>query len=105
MPKKIKDLMVKVDEYTNSKGEKKARWQNVGAEMESDDGSKYLLLERWFNPAGVPDLSGKGAKSIMLWRFDVKDRAGDNHQSGSSAPPVAGGGQQAKDNFNDDIPF
>jgi hypothetical protein len=103
MPKKIKDLMVKVDEYTNAKGEKKARWQNVGAEMESDDGSKYLLLERWFNPAGVPDLSGKGAKSIMLWRFDVKDRDGSGQQS--NAPAAAGAGQQAKDNFNDDIPF
>lgn len=105
MPRKIKDLMVKVDEYTNSKGEKKSRWQNVGAEMESDDGSKYLLLERWFNPAGVPDLSGKGAKSIMLWRFDVKDREGGNSQSGPAAPAAAGPGQQTKDNFNDDIPF
>jgi hypothetical protein len=61
------------------------------------------LLERWFNPAGVPDLSGKGAKSIMLWRFDVKDRDGSGQQS--SAPAASGAGQQAKDNFNDDIPF
>lgn len=105
MPKKIKDLMVKVDEYTNSKGEKKARWQNVGAEMESDDGSKYLLLERWFNPAGVPDLSGKGAKSIMLWRFDVKNNDGGNNQSAAPASPAAGAKQQSQNDFNDDIPF
>lgn len=105
MPKKIKDLMVKVDEYTNSKGEKKARWQNVGAEMESDDGSKYLLLERWFNPAGVPDLSGKGAKSIMLWRFDVKNSDGGNNQSAAPASPAAGAKQQSQNDFNDDIPF
>ena len=105
MPKKIKDLMVKVDEYTNSKGEKKARWQNVGAEMESDDGSKYLLLERWFNPAGVPDLSGKGAKSIMLWRFDVKNNDGGNNQSAALASPAAGAKQQSQNDFNDDIPF
>lgn len=105
MPKKIKDLMVKVDEYTNSKGEKKGRWQNVGAEMESDDGSKYLLLERWFNPAGVPDLTGKGGKSIMVWRFDLKDNPGANNQSGVSASTAPGGKQPTQNEFNDDVPF
>jgi hypothetical protein len=103
MAKKIKDLMVKVDEYTNSKGEKKARWQNVGAEMESDDGSRYLLMERWFNPAGVPDLSGKGGKSIMLWRFDPRDQQGGT--SNQSQPAQTAAPQTGGDTPDDDIPF
>jgi len=104
MPKKIKDLMVKVDEYTNSKGEKKARWQNIGAEMESDDGSHYILMDRWFNPAGVPDLTGKGGKSIILWRFDPKDSQG-NSTAQSQAPASAGQQQAAGVTPDDDIPF
>ena len=99
MPKPIKDLMVKVDEYTNSKGEKKARWQKIGAEMQGDDGSTYLVRDRWFNPAGVPDLSGKGGKSIIVWRFEPRDNSGTAKPAGS-APASA-----ADDQPNDDIPF
>jgi hypothetical protein len=102
MPKPIKDLMVKVDEYTNSKGEKKARWQKIGAEMQGDDGSTYLIIERWFNPAGVPDLSGKGQKSILLWRFDPRDNANTPEQN---APSSAGTSTSAGKVPNDDIPF
>lgn len=101
MPKAIKDLMVKVDEYTNSKGEKKARWQKIGAEMQGDDGSTYLVMDRWFNPAGVPDLSGKGGKSIILWRFDPRDNnASAPAQSAASSPNKSDSGQP-----NDEIPF
>lgn len=100
MPKAIKDLMVKVDEYTNSKGEKKARWQKVGAEMQGDDGSTYLVMDRWFNPAGVPDLSGKGGKSIILWRFDPRDNASTPTQKASNSASSLDAGQP-----NDDIPF
>lgn len=100
MPKPIKDLMVKVDEYTNSKGEKKARWQKIGAEMQGDDGSTYLVMDRWFNPAGVPDLSGKGSKSIILWRFDPRDSASTPAQKASNSTNSPDAGEQ-----NDDIPF
>lgn len=101
MPKAIKDLMVKVDEYQNSKGEKKARWQKIGAEMQGDDGSTYLVMDRWFNPAGVPDLSGKGAKSIIVWRFDPRD----NSNTPAQKPANSSGPAPAGDQPNDDIPF
>ena len=101
MPKPIKDLMVKVDEYTNSKGEKKARWQKIGAEMQGDDGSTYLVMDRWFNPAGVPDLSGKGGKSIIVWRFDLRDNASTPAQNGANSASTPDSGNMP----NDDIPF
>lgn len=101
MPKAIKDLMVKVDEYTNSKGEKKARWQRIGAEMQGDDGSTYLVMDRWFNPAGVPDLSGKGYKSIIVWRFDPREDSSAPAQKQASSSSAPGPSSQP----NDDIPF
>lgn len=108
MAKKLYDLAVKTGEYTNQSGEKKGRWQNVGAVMANDDGGKFIMLSKWFNPAGVPDLSGKGAasESILLSMFEPKDGQQQQQQSAprSSAPPQrqAPPQQQMQD---DDIPF
>ena len=87
------DLAVKVGEYTNSQGEKKNRYMNVGAVMQGDKGP-YLLLDRTFNPAGVPGNEGKSSVLISCFAPDGKraDKA-DTH----SRPADAG--------FEDDIPF
>lgn len=94
--KKIKDLAVKTGEYTNQAGEKKSRYENVGAIMEGDNG-KFIMLKRTFNPAGVPDLSGKGGDSVLISMFDPKD-------SNQSAPAAAPAPRQAPA-AEDDIPF
>lgn len=102
--KKIYDLAVKVGEYTNSAGEKKARWQNIGSEFQSDDGSTFQLIDKWFNPAGVPDLSGKGGASVLVSKFAPKQQGGqtdhgaaksNGYQPQAAAPAAA----------DDDIPF
>ena len=50
------DVCVKVSEYTDSNtGETKSRYQNIGVVMEGSNGP-YMLLKRWFNPAGMPNL-------------------------------------------------
>ena len=74
MPKKLRDLCVKTGEYTNSAGETKGRWQNIGALMESDDGY-FLMIDRTFNPAGVPN--PKGSSACVVSCFAVKDRDSD----------------------------
>jgi hypothetical protein len=108
MAKKIYDLAVKTGEYKNQSGEMKGRWQNVGAVMQSDDGSKFIMMARWFNPAGVQDLSGKGGESVLLSMFPPRDpnqqqgqqgQQGQQQQSYKSAPP------QSAPNLDDDIPF
>jgi len=63
------DLVVKVGEFTNSQGETKARYENIGVVMESDKGL-YMMLKRTFNPAGVPVDAGRD--SILVSMFTPK---------------------------------
>ena len=70
--KKLYDLAVKTGTY-NAGGQEKGRYENVGAVMQSDDGGKFIMLKRVFNPAGVPDLSGRNSDSVLLSMFPPKD--------------------------------
>jgi hypothetical protein len=104
--KKLYDLAVKTGEYKDSTGAPKGRWQNIGAVMQSDDGSKFIMMAKWFNPAGVPDLSGKGAtsESILVSLFPPKDREnGAAQPQRAPAPAAASTGGPAE--MDDDIPF
>ncbi len=100
--KKIKDIAVKTGEYQDASGATKGRYQNVGALMKSDDGSVFILLEKWFNPAGV---SGNADKSsVLLSCFDLRDKddAGQSSAAPAGRPAAARGGAPA---MSDDIPF
>lgn len=109
MAKKLYDLAVKTGEYKDKTGAPKGRWQNVGAVMQNDDGGKFIMLAKWFNPAGVPDLSGKGAvsESILLSMFPPKDQAQGQAQPEQSAhnQAKANAYQPQGDMPDDDIPF
>jgi len=99
MAKKLYDLAVKTGEYT-ANGQTKGRYENVGAVMQSDDGGKFIMMKRVFNPAGVPDLSGRNSDSILLSMFPPKDA--DQQQ----APQRQAAPQQAQNSgYSDDIPF
>ena len=80
MARKLFDLAVKTGEYTTQSGETKARWQNVGSVFEGNEGGQFILLSKWFNPAGVPDLSGKGGDSIILSCFEPRQDAAPQQQ-------------------------
>lgn len=69
--KKKYDLAVKVGEYEKD-GQKKNRYQNVGAIMEGDNGP-FILLEKTFNPAGIQD----GKNSVLISMFEVKPQNDD----------------------------
>ena len=60
---KVKDLAVKV-------GEK--NWVNIGCIMEKDDGGKFMILSRTFNPAGVPNPDNRD--TLIVSMFDVKPK-------------------------------
>lgn len=85
--KKVYDVVVKVGE----KSDGKAMWQNVGVVMKGDKGP-FLLLNRYFNPAGVPGNEGKA--SVLCSLFEPKDNefrgGGSNYNNGG---------------FNEDVPF
>ena len=93
---KLYDLVVKTGSYTDRQGNEKARWLTVGSLMEKD-GNKFIMLARTFNPAGVPDLSGKGSDSVLVSMFPPKDR--DDKPQSAPAP-------KAQNGFDDrDVPF
>lgn len=113
--KKVYDLAVKTSSYTTADGQTKNRYVNVGAIWEKDDGSRFISINRTFNPAGVPNPDNKEA--VLLSQFEVKPRDGQQQgqqqqrqQAPAAAPapapapaprPASGG----FDDMDDDIPF
>ena len=104
--RKIKDIAVKTGEYEDrNTGQTKGRYQNVGALMKNDDGSVFILLARWFNPAGI----NSDRETVLLSCFDLRDNnSGDQQQqqqSVSSGRPGANRGGAPAGGMDDDIPF
>lgn len=83
MPTKLKDLVVKTGEYRDRDGNTKARWMNVGALMQSDDGGMFIMLDRAFNPAGIPNPDNRS--NVLVSCFDRREQGGQSsgHQGGS----------------------
>jgi hypothetical protein len=104
----IYDLSAKVGTYIKD-GVEKPRWAPVGKIMRNDEGKFFMLMNKYFNPAGVPDAENRD--SILVSMF--KSGGGDDDQA---APPprqdahnrakANGYAPQPKDDFvEDDIPF
>ena len=89
--KKLYDLAVKIGSYTNSNGDTKNRYLNIGAIMEKDDGGRMIFLNRTFNPAGVP--TEQDRESIIVSMFAPKKN--DSANEPEPAPPAS----------DSDIPF
>lgn len=70
MATKLYDLAVKVGSYTDRDGKEKNRYQNIGVVLQGKDGP-FLLMNRYFNPAGVPCDPEKD--SIIVSMFKPRD--------------------------------
>lgn len=70
--RKTKDLAVVTGSYMKD-GVIKNRYQNVGYILEDEKGAKMIMLNRSFNPAGVP--SKDGSDTIIINQFEVKDKS------------------------------
>ena len=99
MTKKIKDLAVKVGTY-ESNGKTKNRYVNVGLVLQKDDGGEFILINRTFNPAGVPNPDGKD--TVLISAFDPKDKDSGNHKGFDKQGDVA---KPPDDGMDSDIPF
>lgn len=98
---KIRDLAVKVSEYTDNQGQTKGRYENVGSMMKGEDGGIFLIFKRTFNPAGVPNPEGRD--SLMISCFELRDQqqgGGQQQPQQRQAPQQNGGGAPS-----DDVPF
>lgn len=98
MATKKYDVAVVTGSYTDSNGNKKNRYQNVGAVIQGDNGP-YIILERWFNPAGIANPDGRS--NVLLSLFEPRDG------QQADAPRQAAQQQAAAPaaDFDDDIPF
>jgi len=67
MANKTHNLAVKVGEYQKD-GQTKNRYINVGSVMSGENG-QFILMDRTFNPAGVPNPENKD--SVLISVFDV----------------------------------
>lgn len=80
---KLADVAVVVGSYKKD-GEDKFKWKTVGQLIESN-GKQYVMLDKTFNPAGVP--TREGSDQITLSFFYDKDRAKtEPKKSGGSRP-------------------
>ena len=93
---RLKDAVVKLRSYTDRDGNLKAQWHNVGALMRGDDGNEFLLLDRHFNPAGIPNPDGRG--NVIISFFDPKVEEGRPRPDPARQAP-------AKGTPDDEIPF
>ena len=101
MTHKTHDLAVKTGTYTDRQGNEKGRWMNVGSVLETNDGGRVILLNRTFNPAGVPNPDGRD--TVMLSMFEPRDNQQQSapHQSGATPKPAP----QHSGAFDDEVPF
>lgn len=96
MTKLIKNLSVALRKYTDNNGQEKAQWLNIGSIMQTDEGKKFILLDRHINLAGLP--FKEGTTSVMVSSFDPKPKDGQQQ-----AQPAQ---QSTQAKFeDDDIPF
>ena len=98
MTHKTHDLAVKTGTYTDRQGNEKGRWMNVGSVLETNDRGRVILLNRTFNPAGVPNPDGRD--TVMLSMFEPKDRDQQAAPQRQSPPPRAANGID-----DSDLPF
>jgi hypothetical protein len=96
--RKIYDAVVVTGSYVGSDGQEKKKYTNVGVVLQSDQGGPFLLLDRAFNPAGVPYDAARG-NQIMVSMFEPRQEGQQGRQQSGATGRSA---QQAEDG---DIPF
>ncbi len=72
MANKLYDLCVKSREYTDTNGNKKAVWLNIGSQFEGKDGNPFIVLHPYINLAGIPRKDG--SDSVIVSKFKPKDK-------------------------------
>ena len=108
MAHKTHDIVAKVGEYTDRQGNTKARYENVGALMQGDNGP-FIMMKRTFNLAGLPQ---DGRDNALLSCFEPRDdqqqgtRQQSARQSSYDAQRPSGGGRGYSDGIDEsEVPF
>ena len=95
------DLAVVVGEYQNQQGETKKQYKNIGAVIQNDNGF-YMLLDRTFNAAGLPNPDNRSNCIVSMFEpRDKKPQQNNTQQNTQQNAPQ----QNNNDNYEEDIPF
>ncbi|BBN59285.1 hypothetical protein [Hydrogenovibrio marinus] len=82
--RKINDLAVAIETYKDPQtGLDKNKYLNIGVEMETDDGGRFIILESHINLAALPRKPGKSG--VMVSKYPVDGRNDNNGQQ--QTPP------------------
>lgn len=96
--RKVADLVVSTGRYTTAQGVEKQRYMNVGVRMQNDDGTTFILLNRTFNPAGVPNPDNRDNVMIREFSGERKEFGGERNDAYYSPPEKNDyRGQKARD--------
>ena len=103
--RKVKDLVVSSGTYTDSSGQQKHRYVNIGAAMKNDDGSGFLLIHRHINLAGLP--FKEGSESVIVNMYDPnQNQQGQRTQGNNNTTQQRAPAQPPQQGIvDDDIPF
>ena len=74
------DLCVAKRKYTDSQGNQKSEWLNIGVVLEKE-GKQFIIMDRTFNPAGMPQ---DGKDGIIVSMFEPKMKE-DGYQAAKQA--------------------
>ena len=99
---KIKDLVVSTGTYVDNQGQTKHRYKNVGSMMQNENGV-FLILDRTFNPAGLPNPDNK--EGCFVSCFDIKERSKQPQYQSQPSQTPQNQPQPAQNSNNSDQPF
>jgi len=95
--RKIRDIVAKTGEYIDHSGHKKGRYTNAGSLFYNDEEkSFFILLNRTFNPAGVPLTDRGEADSVLLSCFNPERKDGNSNNGGNSQSGYSGGNNSSQ---------
>lgn len=105
--KVLKELAVAVASYEDrNSGQTKNRYKNIGVLMETENNgqvNRFLMLDRSFNPAGVP--FKPGSDKILISMFDPRPRDGQQGGTSDNQQSSQQGGGYGGDLDGDEVPF
>lgn len=97
------DIVAKTGEFQDRvTGETKGRWKNVGAMIEGDNGP-FLMLDRSFNPAGLPNPENRN--NCLLSLFTPKGQQDQGPPPAQQQPTQDHPGTAPQGGGSDDVPF
>lgn len=109
MAKVLYNMAVVTGSYVDSTGATKKKYQTIGVVFEGEGGSQFAVMDRSFNPAGVPYDPSKG-NSVVVSLFPPRDQtfgpyAGKQSGGGKPGGKDLAGEIPEESVFKGDIPF